>query len=138
MNPLAISDEEPAGDPKLAELSRYLERCAATLQDVREELALSSPGFKSDASLQRACGLLSELSFDADGWGFDCLCEVASGLQHVLLAYRNNNWNLHSAEVVVDALEMISSIVGQCEEEYRRRMAVSHLLDSFERAAASA
>ncbi len=123
---------------KLAELTGYLQRCAVILQDIRLELCVSETGVRSDESLQRVCRLLSHLSVDADGWGFDSLCEVASGLQNVLWAYRNNNWNIRSAEVVEEALAMISTILGQCEEEYRQRLAVAHLLDSFDQVSASA
>ncbi len=115
------------------ELSAFVSRCNTILDQIRTELSPSRPGPRTNESLQKVCELLGVLGTEADGWGFDSLCEVAAGLQQVVRIYGNNSWNLHSGVVVEEALDLISSILRQCEASFHQRLAVADLLETFER-----
>jgi hypothetical protein len=116
---------------KLREFYGYQENSRTVLDAIRSELSSleSDPG--SQAYLKRVSDRLEEFCLEADSWGFNSLYEIASGLQMLLI---DSSSRLHEDpywRALYKGLALLSSLLDQCESDYRWTLAVAEMLDSF-------
>jgi hypothetical protein len=119
---------------QLRALYEYLDGCKATLNQIDADVSLyeSHPG--APEFLQRAAGRLKGFCMDAESWGFDALYEIALRLQTLLL--RSSSalvWDNHRY-LLYKGLAMLSSLLGQCEHDFRRKLAVADMLETLDQA----
>ncbi|MBN2319786.1 MAG: hypothetical protein JXR49_11940 [Acidobacteria bacterium] len=122
-------------DPQFRSLRLYIEDGRTTLDQLRADFSVSQSNPGDSSRLQRAAKKLAGFCADTDGWGFERLYRVAFGLQALLVNSLNRSHNDIFWEVLRQALAMLAALLNQCESEYRLRLAVDDLLDSFDRAA---
>lgn len=149
MSTRAIFNEDPADqgesisqqnavlalDVQLRSLLQYIENSRAILNEIETDFSLSQAHSGDSIILQRAAKRLAGFCMDADRWGFDTMYKIAFGLQELIeksLARAKNNcfW-----ETLNRGISLLSSMVNRCEYDYRQRLAVADVLDSFDRAA---
>jgi hypothetical protein len=119
---------------QLRSLYEYLDGCKAILDQIHADVSFfeSHPGALE--CLQRAAGRLKGFCMDAESWGFDALYEVALRLQTLLLRSSSQvGWDNHRY-LLYKGLAMLSSLLGQCENEFRRKQAVSEMLETLDQA----
>jgi len=117
---------------RLRELYAYLDRCRAVLDGMGKDLSLieSDPG---NLDIRRRCTeRMKDFCVDADAWGFDALYEIAWRLQMVLLNARGGPDSGVYRDALRRSLGMLSSLLDQCESDFRRRLAVADMLESLD------
>ena len=122
-------------DSQKRSLLQYIENGRATLREIREDFYLSQSKPDDTTCMQRAARRLALFSADTDEWGFDLIYKVAFGLQVLLVHSFNKTHDDCFWEILNQGLELLSSLLNQCEYDYRQRITVTDVLESFERAA---
>ncbi len=110
---------------------QYVETCRAALGGIRTDLSLWEANPGCIEHLTRASERLESFYMEADSWGFDALCEISWNLQLLLLdsccrAQRDDFWS-----ALYRGLTMLSDLLGQCENDFRCRLAVADTLDNL-------
>lgn len=105
------------------------------MDQLRADFTVSQSNPGDPSRLQRAAKKLAGFCNDTDGWGFDRLYRVAFGLQTLMVNSFNRVHNDVFWEILRQGLTMLSALLNQCESEYRQRIAIDDLLESFDRAA---
>ena len=118
---------------QLRSLYQYVDACQKTLNEIRADFYLSQSSPESLDVLQKAAQRLGRFCIDADSWGFSDLYDVASGLQVLLLDSRNRAQSDSFWVVLNRGLGMMSALLEQCENDFRRRLAVADMLEYFNR-----
>jgi hypothetical protein len=122
-------------DSQFRSLRLYIEDGKTTLDQIRVDFSVSQSNPGDSSRLQRAAKKLSGFCVDTDGWGFERLYKVAFGLQALLVNSFNRVHNDLFWEVLSQGLAMLTALLNQCESEYRQRIAVDDMLESFNKAA---
>ena len=80
--------------------------------------------------LRRLAARLGKICLEADAWGFDDLQHIALRTQQLISDLRVGAlpWDHRTLDHLLDALTMLSSILPQCEKEFRRRQSTSNML----------
>ena len=80
--------------------------------------------------LRRIAARLGKICLEADAWGFDDLHHIALRTQQLVSDLRLGTlpWDHRILDYLQDALAMLSSILPQCEKEFRRRLSTSNML----------
>jgi hypothetical protein len=116
---------------KLREFYGYQENSRTVLDAIRSELSSLESDPKNQAYLKRVSDRLEEFCLEADSWGFNSLYEIASGLQILLI---DSGGRLHEDpywRALYKGLALLSSLLDQCESDYRWTLAVAEMLDNF-------
>ena len=120
---------------KLRALCDYVDSCRSVMDEIRRDLSLQLYEPDSPVDLQRASKRLAKLCGDADIWGFDALYEVALGLQMLLLNCDGRTRQDDFREALRRGLAMLPALLEQCEREFCWKLAISDMLECFDRAA---
>jgi hypothetical protein len=119
---------------QLRSLYEYLDSSRAILDQIQGDVSFFESHPSAPECLQRAAGRLKGFCMDANSWGFDALYEIASRLQMLLMRCGSQlRWDNHR-NVLYRGLAMLSSLLGQCESEFRRRLAVADMLETLDQA----
>jgi chemotaxis protein histidine kinase CheA len=80
--------------------------------------------------LRRIAAKLGRICLEADAWGFDDLHHIALRTQQLVCDLRLGAlpWEKRTLDYLQDALAMLSSVLPQCEKEFRRRQSTSNML----------
>jgi len=117
---------------RLRELYDYVEFCRGTLGEIARDLALLESDPEDFAALRQACDRLKRFCLEADSWGFTALYQIGTGLQVLLLRFGSGTQDNAFWNTLNRGLGMLSVLIGQCESEFRSRIAVADTLDSFD------
>jgi hypothetical protein len=119
---------------RLRTLFEYVEACQKTLNEIRADFYLAQQSSSESLDiLQRTAQRLGRFCVDADSWRFNDLHDVASGLQMLLLDSRNRSQSEQFWRALNRGLGMLSALLDQCENDFRRRLAVADMLEYFNR-----
>ncbi len=120
-------------DSQHRSLLRYVEEGRSLLQEIRQDFSRSQSNPEDSEYLRKAARRLASFSTDADGWGFDSLYRVAFGLQTLLLDSFNRFHDGAFWKALDRGVDMLFSLLDQCESEYVERLAIAELLEGFNR-----
>jgi hypothetical protein len=116
---------------KLRELYEFIEASRTTLDDIRRDLAFFPAASGDSFNLPKISARLGHFCTEADRWGFDALYQVGLRLQMTLLNCRGRLQEDILWNTLNRALAMLSTLVEQCESDFRWRLAIADLLDSL-------
>lgn len=117
---------------KLRELYEFIDTSRTALNDIRRDLSFFLSTSGDSCNLQKISARLGHFCTEADNWGFDALYQVGLCLQMALL---NCSGRLHEDilwNTLNRALAMLSTLLEQCESDFRRRLAIADTLDSLD------
>jgi hypothetical protein len=119
---------------KLRELYDYVAAGQESLKELRMDLSQleSNPG--ASESLKSASERLGNMCVDADSWGFDSIYEIALGLQMLLLDGGWKEQNNDFWEALNRGMSMLSALLGQCENNFRWKLAIADTVECIKRA----
>ena len=117
---------------KLRELFEFMDTSRRALNDIRRDLSLFPSASEDSCNLQKISAQLGHFCTEADNWGFDVLYQVGLSLQMALLncsgrLQEDILWNTLNR-----ALALLSTLLEQCESDFRRQLAVADMLDSLD------
>ncbi len=114
---------------RLRALYEFIDAGRASLDGINADLSLHSG---ASECLRRSAERLKTLCIDADSWGFDALYEIAWRLQMLLLDCSRRPRGDDSRDVIQRAMGLLSSLLEQCESDFRRRLAVAEVLENMD------
>ena len=116
---------------QLQSVSEHLDWNHSALESIRAEIdnLRKDPGNRE--ILKRLARHLSAFSMEADSWGFDAQTRVAHGMHQLILTSGSRGSTRVRADLLEEGLCMLSVLTADCEYEFRRRLAIADLLDSF-------
>jgi hypothetical protein len=120
---------------RLRALYEYVEACRETLKEINVYLSLFKTNPACSQYPKRASELLENFCIEADSWGFDALYEIGLGLQVLLLNYANRMQSSCFWEAVNRGVAMLSTLLEQCESDFRRRLLIADVLDCLKQTA---
>ena len=117
---------------KLRELYDFIDSSRAALNDIRRDISFFPSSSEESCNLQNISAQLGHFCTEADNWGFDALYQVGLSLQMALFNcdgrfHEDILWNTLNR-----ALAMLSTLLEQCEIDFRRQLAVADMLDSLD------
>ena len=117
---------------KLRELFEFIDTSRMALSDIRKDLSFLPSTSGDSCSLQNIPARLGHFCTEADNWGFEALYQVGLRLQMALLNcsgrfHEDVLWNMLNR-----ALAMLSTLLGQCESDFRQRLAIADMIDSLD------
>jgi hypothetical protein len=115
------------------DLYKYLDEAETILSDCSAELEQLQRNQADPGRLKRIADLLGRFSTDSDGWGFEDIYLVVAQLQHMVLAIIQGlrTWDAETARLTAAGLDLLQSLLHECERDYDRRLAVAAYLQSF-------
>ncbi len=117
---------------RLKELYDYVDASRKALRDIRMDFALLEPDPDCPASL-RASERLQKFYLEAANWRFDSLYEISRSLQILVIESRGRVWGDDLGKVLNDGIEMLSTLLEQCESEFQLELAIADMLDRINR-----
>lgn len=120
-----------ASQIRMRALYEYVDASIESLQEIRARLDPSQAGPKPKEAVAWAIARLGRICLDADNWGHDEFYRLAAGLQRALMESGGAVWTGSFAFLVEKALRMLSALVSEWDQDFRRTLAISDLLDSF-------
>jgi hypothetical protein len=112
----------------LKELYNYLDASRSALDSIRAEIALLDPAPDCPAS-RRVSEQLQKFCIEADSWRFEALCELSMALQFLVIDSRGRVWGDDFWKALYNGLATLSSVLDQCEMEFRWRLTVADMLE---------
>jgi hypothetical protein len=116
---------------RMKALYDYVDTCRTALDEIRTDFSLLEPNPGCPAS-QRASERLQKFSMEADSWQFDSIGEISRALQMLIMESRGREWGDNFWKALNGGLTMLSALLGQCEREFRWRLAVADTLDRID------
>jgi len=122
----------------LSSLTNFVAAGERALAELRLEISCLKAGTYHSGILRDLAGRFGRLSRDADVWNFDHLYRIGFQVQLSLLylASSRSQSRQELIQVLEEATQVISSLLTECEKDYRQRIQVSHLLVSLSQTAA--
>ncbi len=107
-----------------------LDEWEAIISDIRSRINDLRKPQRDQQELRRIAGKLGKICLEADAWGFDDLHHIGLRTQQLVSDLRLGTlpWDDRTLDHLQDALTMLSSILPQCEKEFRRRQSTSNML----------
>jgi hypothetical protein len=115
---------------RLRGLYDYIDTSRIALDEIRKDLSLFISNAEDTAGLRNVSEQLAAVCIEAEGWGFDALYRVGMSLQVLLLDYGHRIQEEVFWNTLTRGVSMMSSLLDQCENEFRSRLAVGDFLDS--------
>ena len=120
---------------ELRALFDYVESCRKALRDIEKDLSLLETYPGSSLYWKRAAERLESFCIESDSWGFDSLYEISLSLQLLLLESESRVRRADFWEALRRGLAVLSALLDQCENDFRRRLAIADTLDCINHAA---
>jgi len=119
---------------RLRSLHDYVDGCRATLDEIHADLSFFESHSGDPECLRRSAERLKTFCLDADSWGFDALYEIAWRLQILMLDSGSRTKGGDYWDLLHRGLAILSSLLEQCESDFRRRLAVADMLENLDQA----
>ncbi len=115
---------------ELRSLQSYVSACREAIRSIRVEIERFSGSERDHEILARIRRRLVKICRDADSHQFDDLYQIALAIQKQLLDLDHGiqKWSVDLASAIDDGLAMLSVLLEECEDEFRRRLKVSDVL----------
>lgn len=113
---------------KLNSLHEFAGRCRLVLSEIHKDFDDLKMDPQNPDILSNATKRLGDFCLEFDSWGFHLLYDVAFALQRILMesGYRIGSHRLCNA--YSKGLAILSTLVEECEADYRKKLAVEDLL----------
>ncbi len=117
----------------LSSLSKFVSAGETSLADLRAEISRLKEQTFQPGVLRDLAGRFGRLSHDADVWSFDQLYRLGFQVQVSLLDLASSGLNSRQGfvQVLEEVTSVISSLLSECEKDYRHRIQVFQLLESI-------
>jgi hypothetical protein len=117
----------------------YIDSCEQTLRGIRSGIALLNAQPDDRAILRQITEKLGNICLSADAWGFEDPCRIAAKILRLLFDLDGGllQWSVRLIKVLDEGLSLLSSLLRDCEDSYRREFAIADLLSSLSKAGAN-
>jgi hypothetical protein len=116
---------------QIRELYEFIDASRAALNDIRRDLSVLPSTSGHSCDLQKISAQLGHFCTEADSWGFDALYQVGLRLQMALLNCSSRLREDILWSTLDRPLAMLSTLLEQCESDFRWRLAIADMLDSL-------
>ncbi len=114
-------------------LHEYLDNGLAILSEYRAELMQMGSNPTDPVQLKQIIAKLGKFCLDSDSWGFEDVYHVAKQLHYMTLEIVQSGHlrNATARQLAAAGLDLLESLLNQCEHDYDRRIAVASFLQGF-------
>ncbi len=117
----------------LHSLHDYVLECEDSLNEIRASIECLAPDAAEPAVLRRIAARLGKICMDADGWGFNRIYRLSQAIQTLVFdVYTGNRgWTAQVAQGVQRGLAILSSILRECENNFRLTLEMAEFLEAL-------
>ena len=119
---------------QLREIREYVRRCRSILDELGDNFNGFTHGPENTGFISKAAEHLGQICLDSDSWGFSSLYDIAFALQKTILESGDHEASSRFREAIHKSLALMSTLVEQCEIDFRRRLAIDYVLEGLDQA----